>query len=155
MHEHANQQPDQHIPAEGPRKKTSLREGSIQGGEPLRWWESVVRCDATELPFKRFYADALLVEAVPLVTAKRDERVMMNLTEQKAESARLRDPAAGWGPKMTPDWGEEGFAIEQWFDEGEELEYSDIELFIEEPDRWERAVQWMRSLVDAAGLRIS
>ena len=37
--------------------------------------------------------------------------------------------------------------IEEWFDAGESLQFSGDELEIDEPDGWERAVQWVRALL--------
>lgn len=118
---------------------------------PLNWWEIVARSSSSELPFKRFYVDALLVETVPQFSDAQEERETMNLAAPKAIDEQFLEPVSTWTTDVV-QWGTESLSIEQWFDEGEELEYSDIELFIEEPDRWERAVQWMRSLVDAAGI---
>jgi len=122
---------------------------------PQHWWEIVVRSSGSELPFKQFYADARLVAAVPQPSHDRGEREAMNLSDPKMMKEEFLEPVSAWKAEAGPLWGDESFSIEQWFNEGEELEFSDIELLIEEPDRWERAVQWMRSLVDAAGIRIS
>jgi hypothetical protein len=55
--------------------------------------------------------------------------------------------------RPVPRWGADSSLIEDWFNAGEELQHSKLELPIEEPDRWERALQWMRSLAVATGLR--
>ncbi len=122
---------------------------------PLHWWEIVARCRSSELPFEKFYVDALLVETVPQLSEAEDERETMSLADPKTLDDKFLEPVSTWNAEVGAGWEDESFSIEQWFDEGEELEFTDIELFIEEPDRWERAIGWMRSLVDAAGIRIS
>jgi hypothetical protein len=74
----------------------------------------------------------------------------MSTCEAKRFQNRIVIPIPSWNARQA--WGEDLFPIEEWFDEGEALAHSDAEVFIDEPDRWERAMDWMRSLALASGL---
>lgn len=60
---------------------------------------------------------------------------------------------ASWDCWNNKRWGEDSQMVEEWFAAGETLQYSTSELEIDEPDRWERALQWMRSIFDSPRLR--
>jgi hypothetical protein len=83
---------------------------------------------------------------------------------------RIVEPVEGWehflegppleavaSPPPTPheqgSWEVNSEFIEEWFDEGEALQFSEAEVEIDEPDRLERTLQWFRSLFIATNLR--
>jgi len=107
---------------------------------PLCWWEIAARRRAApELPFLGFFREG---------RSAREEDPMPGELKQ-----RVAIPVEDWERFVSGRWGEDSPLIEDWFDAGEELQHSNVELMIEEPDRWERALQWMRSLAVATGLR--
>jgi hypothetical protein len=81
----------------------------------------------------------------------------MSMVNAKNGGYRIVEPVKGWQPLNFKMWGDDAFQIEEWFDAGESLEFdkNDWEVKIEEPDKWERALQWVRSLAVATGLKIS
>ena len=62
--------------------------------------------------------------------------------------SRVVEPVQGWQAwKMSQRyWGEHTPLIESWFCAGEELQHSELEIEVEEPDRWELARHWFRNL---------
>jgi hypothetical protein len=123
----------------------------ITDRRPLQWREIVASCDfygaPAELPFRGFFAELFEAPEDP----SNDEEKPMRLEHVYGWPDRIVEPIQGWNAYR--NWGEDASLIEEWFDEGEALAESDIEVNIEEPDRWERALQWIRSLVVAARLR--
>ena len=68
------------------------------------------------------------------------------------ECDRVAEPVEGWERFEHEGWGEHNELIEDWFDAGDEIQHLDTrvhELDIDEPDRWERALHWVRSLLVA------
>jgi hypothetical protein len=113
---------------------------------PLHWWEIAATPGATALPFEGFFAE--VVKAAESWTPNGDAAsgpAGVALCMVAPEGSHDRTPG--------PGWGEHESLIEEWFDAGEALARSELELPIEEPDRWERAAQWLLSLASAVGLR--
>jgi hypothetical protein len=109
-------------------------------GLPLHWWEIAASAgSAPELPFLGFFIEG---------RSAREEAEMPGELRQ-----RVAIPVEDWEAFLAARWGDDGGLIEEWFDAGEELQNSRMELTIEEPDRWERTLQWMRTLAVATGLR--
>jgi hypothetical protein len=119
--------------------------------QPLHWQQILARCpeDAGDLPFLVYFAE--LIDAAEW-DLDSEEMEMAMRAELIARCARVVEPVQGWDRFLEPAWGEDGGMIEEWFDEGEALQNSEVELQIEEPDRWERAMSWMRSLAVATRL---
>ena len=71
------------------------------------------------------------------------------------EHSRIVEPIGGWEQwrrRQQVSWGENTAMVEDWFDAGDELQHLDPllhDLKIDEPDRWERALHWVRSLLVA------
>jgi len=71
------------------------------------------------------------------------------------EDIRIVEPVGGWDAwraHASEDWGDDTAFVQDWFRAGDELQNLDTlvhELNIDEPDRWERALHWVRSLLVA------
>jgi hypothetical protein len=91
----------------------------------------------------------LLLEAVGARPAQERDRMPF---ESPALESRVVEPVEGWESfrKNPPRWGDHNDMIEDWFGAGEELQHSRDEVEIDEPDRWERALDWVRTLFVAA-----
>jgi len=94
------------------------------------------RQEPEQLPFLAYFAE--------LDTAD-DREWDMDLMRRD----RIVEPVEGWKVyELTKRrWGNDQRMIEEWFDEGEELQHRELDVEIDEPDRWERAATWFRSLV--------
>lgn len=113
--------------------------------EPLSWQQIVLdkRREPDGLPFLAYFAE--------LDDAGGDEERAMRV-EDLMKGDRIVEPVEGWQRFVERSWGEDQRMIEEWFDEGEELQHRDLELEIDELDRWGRALQWVRSLAVATRL---
>lgn len=70
----------------------------------------------------------------------------VQLVHSIQHQSRIAEPCQPWGPNNS--------FIEDWFDKGEALQYAnDFEVKIDEPDRIERAVQWVRDLFNTPRIR--
>ncbi len=111
--------------------------------QPLEWWRiarrrasSPAEGRASALPFLRYFQEG--------GAAWEEDEMPGELKD------RVAVPIAGWPEaQMVGRWGGDTRLIEDWFSAGEELQHCTTELLIEEPDRWERAFSWMRSLAVA------
>jgi hypothetical protein len=100
---------------------------------PLSWQK--ILAERAELPVQCYYAE--LLSPVP---------------GTRRSSCCVAWPVSEPSISERSPWGEnEGF-IEGWFETGEALAESAVELQIDEPNRWERAVSWVRTLAAAAGI---
>jgi hypothetical protein len=93
---------------------------------PIHWWEVLTVADPQKLPFISLYLDAL----------------------SGGFTGRCAVPTA-----QEDLWGEDSEFIESWFNAGEELQFVDTfvhDLHIEEPNQWERVMDWVRSVLVAA-----
>jgi len=75
-----------------------------------------------------------------------DDEMMLLIRE-----SRIVEPIEGWKSYYT-NWDDD--FLEEWFDEGEALQHSTLEVEIDEPDRLERAIGWLRSLFIASNHRV-
>lgn len=103
----------------------------------LHWWKIMARRAEDELPFRALYSEVLGASD----RTNLDEEDWMYLME-----SRIVEPIEGWARFNTCGWGDNTSFVEDWFDEGESLQHSSKELEIDEPDRFERALGWFRSL---------
>lgn len=99
------------------------------------------------LPFFRLYLEALGVGggAGPGMAARGEE---MNI------ESRIVEPVGGWDAwrSHAGEWGDDTAFVQDWFQAGDELQNLDTlvhDVKIDEPDRWERALHWVRSLLVA------
>jgi hypothetical protein len=110
-------------------------------GQPaaaLHWWQIMAHRQVGRLPFGAIYDEALMdADQVGL-----DEEMMLLLRE-----SRIVEPIEGW-QSFYCDWDDD--FVEDWFDEGEALQHSTLEVEIDEPDRMERTLGWLRSLFIAS-----
>jgi hypothetical protein len=93
---------------------------------PIHWWEVLTMTDPAKLPFISLYVDAL----------------------SGGFTGKCAVPAG-----REALWGDDSEFIENWFSAGEELQFVDTfvhDLHIEEPNQWERVMDWVRSVLVAA-----
>jgi hypothetical protein len=101
------------------------------------------------MPFFQIYLEALGVMgcAGPVSFVATQE------SEMNMDQGRIVEPVGGWAAwHDTADWGDDAAFVEDWFDAGDELQNLDTlvhDVKIDEPDRWERALHWVRSLLIA------
>ena len=77
----------------------------------------------------------------------------MSVYYDKDHPTRVAHPIQPWPPRQKGVWSDgDSFPVDEWFDAGEGLAFCESELLIDEPDRWERAFQWVRSLAIATKL---
>jgi hypothetical protein len=108
--------------------------------QPLHWWRIAARSTSGSLPFLGFFEEGR--------AAWQEDEMPLEL------KGRVAVPVEVWPDHFRVGrWGKDTRLIEDWFDAGEELQNVTTELTIEEPDRWAIALQWMRSLAVATGLR--
>ena len=114
---------------------------TAQTAASLHWWQ-IMAHRQSRLPFGAIYDEALRdADQVGL-----DQEMMLLLRE-----SRIVEPIEGW-QSFYRDWDDD--FVEGWFDEGEALQHSTLEVEIDEPDRVERAVGWLRSLFIASNQRV-
>ncbi len=115
---------------------------SRQSAESLHWWQIMAHRQVSRLPFGAIYDEALMnADQVGL-----DEEMMLLLRE-----SRIVEPIEGW-QSFYCDWDDD--FVEDWFDAGEALQHSTLEVEIDEPDRMERALGWLRSLFIASNQQV-
>jgi hypothetical protein len=111
---------------------------------PLNGWKILEDRRTSLLPFERYYAELFLTACFPAESARAMER--------PAERVAWPLAPAGGGKADRKPWGENTTFIESWFEKGETLSQSETELSIDEPDRWTRALAWVRTLAAATGI---
>jgi hypothetical protein len=121
-----------------------LNMGNFTAWSPSLSWQQIVlarRQESEQLPFLAYFAE--------LDTADPKEWEM-----DVRRTDRIVEPVEGWQVyELTKRrWGKDQRMIEEWFDEGEELQHRELDVEIDEPDGWERAVTWVRSLAIATKL---
>ena len=119
--------------------------GNFTAWSPSLSWQQMVlarRQEPEQLPFLAYFAE--------LETAGGEEWDM-----DLMRSDRIVEPVEGWQVyELTKRrWGNDQRMIEEWFDEGEELQHRELDVE-DEPDGWERAVTWVRSLAIATKLKL-
>ena len=112
------------------------------GSGPQHWQQILQRQEPSRLPFLSFYQEAAQdVLAGVLESGYQEEEMRTTIT-------RIAVPLAEWRPNVR-EWGDNTDILEDWFDEGELIaESDDPELKIDEPPAYERALQWMRSVLN-------
>lgn len=96
----------------------------------------------SKLPFSGIYNEALTdADLVGL-----DDEMMLLM-----EESRIVEPLQGW-KSFYCDWDDD--FVEEWFDAGEALQHSTLEVEIDEPDCMERALGWLRSLFIASNQQV-
>jgi len=97
------------------------------------------------LPFFRLYLEVLGGGVASVFHGQEQSMI--------AVGSRIVEPVGGWERYVErAGWGENQELIEDWFVAGDELQYVDTlvnDVEIDEPDRWERALHWVRSLLVA------
>ena len=97
------------------------------------------------LPFFYLYLEALGVGCTAGRTVARGDE--MNI------ESRIVEPVGGWDAwHAGEEWGDDTAFVQDWFQAGDELQNLDTlvhDVKIDEPDRWERALHWVRSLLVA------
>lgn len=102
--------------------------------QPIDWREVLRAHDNAALPFR-----GLCLEAAGATVS--EERPMM-------AADRIVEPVGGWQAfRAASRWGENSLFVEDWFHAGEALQHATCEVQIDEPDRWERALLWVRTLL--------
>ena len=115
---------------------------SRQSAESLHWWQIMAHGRGSKLPFSAIYNEALTdADLVGL-----DDEMMLLM-----EESRIVEPLQGWKSFYT-SWDDD--FVEDWFDAGEALQHSTLEVEIDEPDRMERALGWLRSLFIVSNQRV-
>lgn len=118
--------------------------------KPGGWWEVFSVVEPGFVPFLGLYLEALGLRLGSRVALPEQESLMSMTTQD-----RIVEPVQGWPRFEQHRWGEDqelNGMIEDWFDAGDELQHVDTlvhDLKIDEPDRWERAFHWVRSLLVA------
>lgn len=110
----------------------------------LHWWKIIADREGADLPFRPLYSELVKAGDLPDL----DEEDWMYLME-----SRIVEPIEGWARFRARGWGDNESFIKEWFDEGEALQHSSLELEIDEPDRIERALGWIRSLFMVSRVR--
>ena len=114
---------------------------------PGGWWEVFSAVESAAFPFLGLYLEVLGLRLGSRVASPKQESLMMDIVQD-----RIVEPVQGWHRLEQERWGEHHELIEDWFDAGHELQHVDTLLHpveIVEPDRWERTVHWVRSLLVA------
>ena len=115
--------------------------------KPLCWWE-LLNANPRRLPFIGLYLELL-------GGGFKGQRVRPEEENSMYVDNRIVEPVEGWEQYLgsrSAGWGDDQGLIEDWFDAGDALQFQDTlfnELKIDEPDRWERARDWVRSLLVA------
>ena len=118
---------------------------------PLSWKQILAQSDPRDLPFQVYFS-----ELQPLMDPQEwdqddpgDVEINLDIPENY-QMCVIEPPLLSLRLEGQTLWGNDSSLIEQWFDDGELLEFSDTELYLDdEPDRWARALGWMRSLAIA------
>lgn len=107
-----------------------------------------------ELQFADLFLEALQADDTRTLEERHMGMLMQlgaTMALPAAEAARVVEPVEGWDAFWARTWGDNTSFIEEWFDEGEELQHAHtLELEIDEPNHWERAVSWVREMITAA-----